>query len=375
MTVALGGGHATVAKNLAEAIATIDSTIETKIIDVISDGWPSFSKTASDAYVSSTGGLGSFWFRVYYVITNAFPALLRWFGECFYHDYAVRKYREEQPDLIIATFPILADVAVQAREECGGKAPVVVIVTDAGNVQGIWASKRADMTLVATPDTINYLVRRGVPKDRIKYCGFPVGREFYSHTDRASLQKKYGFDRNVFTILFTAGGAGLNSRKALRVVRQIAGIKMPYQIILNAGHNDNLRQRFEALQFPYATKVVIEGFTDKMRDYALISDLVCSKCGWLTISEALALQRPMALYDAIPGHETQNARYIMHNGLGLYEPNPTKIARRIEHAIANADTLAAYKDTMRRAHSASSPYPEITRLLAAYLDMSPRNTV
>jgi processive 1,2-diacylglycerol beta-glucosyltransferase len=112
-----------------------------------------------------------------------------------------------------------------------------------------------------------------------------------------------------------------------------------------------------------------------MRDYALISDLVCSKCGWLTISEALALQRPMALYDAIPGHETQNARYIMHNGLGLYEPNPTKIARRIEHAIANADTLAAYKDTMRRAHSASSPYPEITRLLAAYLDMSPRNTV
>ncbi len=367
MTVGFGGGHKAMARNLTQVIHSIDTTIEVKVIDVIHDAWPTFSNGTAKAYAGATSQSNAYWFRVYYALTDRFPAPLLWFGKVAFKKYARAAYTQERPDLIIATFPYLADVAASARDYHHGTTPIIVTVTDAGRIQGIWLSKRADMTLTATPDTVEYLIQRGLDRDKVKHLGFPAAKQFYDRISKSVVQKRVGLKADVFTILLTAGGAGLNQDKVLSVAREIGRIRLPYQIILNAGNNDSLRQQFESMEFQYAERVIVEGFTDKMPDYICASDVICCKSGWLTINEALVLQRPLILYDAVPGHEEQNVKYVVGNHFGRYEPNPSDVARELKRLMTHPDAFQDYQKSMKQADTSKNPYQELGALMMSYL--------
>ncbi|MEO5690947.1 MAG: glycosyltransferase [Candidatus Saccharimonadales bacterium] len=367
MTVDFGGGHKAMSRNLIDVISEYDPSIEIKVIDVIKDAWPAFSNGTSKMYADSSSNNNGFWFKVYYRLTDKFPAPLRWLGHIVFGNYAKKKYKSENPDMIIATFPLLADVAVAARDANHGTAPVLVTVTDAGNIQGIWISKVADHTLTATSDTVDYLVSRGMDPDKVSFIGFPAAKQFYNPGNKLTLRKKHGLKPDVFTILLTAGGAGLNYRKAVRVAEEIAKIRLPYQIILNAGSNDLLKQEFESIKFPYAEKVIIEGYTDKMPDYITASDVICCKSGWLTVNECLVLQRPLVLYDAVPGHEEQNVQFVVSNQFGVFEEDPGKVANHVKRLMLSPEAFKSYQDSMKQAHTNKNPYEELGALIGNYL--------
>ena len=367
MTVSFGGGHIAMGRNLADVIRATDPTIEIKTIDAIRAAWPKFSEATSKVYADSTSHNNAFWFRVYYKLTDKFPQPLRWFAEVAFARFARKRYAEENPDLIITTFPFIADVAVKAREYNHGTAPVITTITDAGNVQGIWLSKAADMTLTATADTVPYLIKRGLDKAKVKFIGFPAAKQFYSPTPTVSARKKLGLETDTFTILLTAGGAGLNSQKVIDVAKSISTLRLPYQIVLNAGSNDKLKAAFESIQFPYAKKVIVEGYTDKMADYICASDVICCKSGWLTINEALVTQRALLLYDAVPGHEEQNVKYVTTNNFGVFEPEPNKIATHIQKLITDPNAFSSYKQSMKQAQTNKNPYEELGALIMSYL--------
>jgi processive 1,2-diacylglycerol beta-glucosyltransferase len=367
MTVSFGGGHKAMGRNLADVIKAADPSVEVKTIDAIRTAWPSFSDATAKAYAGSTSQNDAFWFRLYYRLTDKYPQPLRWFAELAFSRFARKQYAAEKPDLIIATFPFIADVAVKARDYNHGKAPVITTITDAGNVQGIWISKRADMTLTATADTVPYLIDRGMDKSKVKFIGFPAAKEFYSPAPVVSVRKRLGLKQNVFTILLTAGGTGLNHQKVVEVAKSIATLRLPYQIVLNAGSNDKLKEAFEAMSFPYAEKVIVEGFTDKMPDYICASDVICCKSGWLTINESLVLQRALILYDAVPGHEEQNVEYVVNNHFGVFEPEPKKVATQIKTLMTNPEAFASYKASMKQAQTNKNPYEELGSLIMSYL--------
>ena len=367
MTVSFGGGHIAMGRNLSDVIRAADPSIEIKTIDAIRAAWPSFSDATSKVYAGSTSHNNALWFRIYYRLTDRFPQPLRWFAEIAFARFARKKYQEENPDLIITTFPFIADVAVKARDYNHGTAPVITTITDAGNVQGIWLSKRADMTLTATPDTVPYLIKRGLDADKVAYVGFPAAKQFYSPSPAVTVRNKLGLKQDVFTILLTAGGAGLNSHKVLEVAKSISTLRLPYQIVLNAGSNDKLKDAFEKITFPYAEKVIVEGYTDKMPDYICASDVICCKSGWLTINEALVLQRALILYDAVPGHEEQNVQYVTKNHFGVYEPEPQKVASQIRTLMTDPSAFVAYKSNMKRAKTDTNPYEQLGSLILSYL--------
>lgn len=367
MTVGFGGGHKAMARNLTDVIHDADPSVEVKTIDAIHDAWPSFSDGTAKAYANSTGNMNAFWFKLYYELTDRFPFILRWFAQVAFTSYARKKFQQEKPDLMIATFPFLADVAVAAREFHHVTTPIIVTVTDAGRVQGIWLTKHADLTLTATPDTVDYLASRGMDKDRLRYVGFPAAKAFYGPVSRLVARKRVGLDPKVFTIVLTAGGAGLNQRKVLSVAKEIGKLRLPYQIVLNAGNNDALKTAFESLTFPYAEKVIVEGFTDKMPDYLSASDIICCKSGWLTVNEALVLQRPFILYDAVPGHEEQNVKFVVDNEFGVFEPDSKKVAEHIKQFIGSPHAFDPYIENMKRAHTNKNPYDELSALIQSYL--------
>ena len=367
MTVGLGGGHKAMARNLVHVLGRVDDDLDVKVIDVIADGWPSFNTATTKAYAGSTTSATSWLFRLYYVLSDRFPRPIQWFANLAFARYARRKYAEERPDMIIATFPFLAEVAARARDYHHGKTPIILTITDAGRVQGIWLSKVADMTLTATEDTVPYLIERGLDPSKVRYIGFPAADVFYESINQKQVRRSLGLRPDLMTILLTAGGAGLNPQKVLAVAQSISTLRVPYQLILNAGSNDDLKAGFEAMTFPYAEHVIIEGFTDKMPDYMRASDIICSKSGWLTINEALVMQRMLVLYDAVPGHEEQNVEYVVGNHFGIFEPVPHKIAGHIREFMQSPELFQQYAERMRAARTNQNPYDELAALFHSYL--------
>ena len=91
----------------------------------------------------------------------------------------------------------------------------------------------------------------------------------------------------------------------------------PFQIIIITGRNKRLYRTFRKLipRSPKITKLVF--FTDRVADYMHASDLLVTKPGGLTVSEALACSIPLAVFDAIPGQEEDNANFLIAHNMAI----------------------------------------------------------
>lgn len=362
ITVPFGDGHYATAVKIAELLHERDASLQIEILDVVTDSWPAFATRSNATYQKSTAHHNAFWFKLYYMLSDKFPQPLRWFSSVAFGKYARQKLAEVNPDLVIATFPFLGHVAVKARRALGMKVPVLTVVTDAGQVQGIWLTGSEDTILAATPDTVDYAQRRQLAADKVKFIGFPVGKAFYELPPKAEAREALGLDPSVFTLLWTSGGFGMSAQKSLTLLKQVSQLPVPLQIICLAGKNAALKAQFEALSFPPHIKVVIFGYSNQMPRLMAAADIIVSKSGWLTISEALAARRPLFLFDAIPGHEEQNARYVTSQGFGVYEPVPEVMVQKISKAATQPQALKPHLTAL-----AKVPDAGVHQRLADYL--------
>ena len=104
-----------------------------------------------------------------------------------------------------------------------------------------------------------------------------------------------------------------------------------------------------------------------MPDYICASDVICCKSGWLTINEALVLQRPLILYDAVPGHEEQNVNYVVGNHFGRYEPEPNDVVRELRRLMTHPEAFLEYQKSMKKAQTNKNPHEALGSLFMSYL--------
>jgi 1,2-diacylglycerol 3-beta-galactosyltransferase len=71
-----------------------------------------------------------------------------------------------------------------------------------------------------------------------------------------------------------------------------------------------------------------------MPKFMAAADVLVTKAGPATISEACLAGLPMILYDAIPGQETGNVNYVVDNDAGVFTPSPRGVADALAQWIA-----------------------------------------
>ena len=136
---------------------------------------------------------------------------------------------------------------------------------------------------------------------------------------------------------------------------------LPIVLAIIAGRNRKLQARLRAEQWPVPT--FIYGFVNEMPAFMRAADVLVTKAGPGTISEALNAGLPMILYSRLPGQEDGNISYVVSKGAGVWAPHPDQIISALSRWVKDPDKrLRAVQACLRLARPQAAR--EIAHILA-----------
>lgn len=250
-----------------------------------------------------------------------------------------------QPDVIISTYHFLTEMVSDLKREGLVKAPLVCVITDYG-LHRAWLAPEVDLYMIACEEMLQQLITAGVDEQRIRVTGLPVANAFTHYGQQELAKERLGLLPQLPVVLMMAGSFGVDM--VIAMYRAAAALADDFQLVVITGRNQLLYQAFrqEIKISGKPTKLV--SFTNKVADYMQAADLLVTKPGGLTVSEALASQLPMVVFDAIPGQEEDNARFLVHRGMAMEVRNGKEAASVIGQLMAAPSRLAAMREACSR---------------------------
>lgn len=108
-------------------------------------------------------------------------------------------------------------------------------------------------------------------------------------------------------------------------------------------------------QEPGKVDVVGLGFITNMAEYMVAADVLISKAGPGTISEAAALSLPVMLTSFLPGQEEGNVGFVVDGGFGTFceDSNPQEVARQVGEWLQDDDKMRQMSEA---AKAKGAPY-------------------
>jgi len=231
--------------------------------------------------------------------------------------------RQSNPDVIVSVHPILTYFSIRALQEANLRIPFVTVVTDLVSLHPLWLCPETDSCLVPTEPARDRALASGLSLEKVKVVGLPVGLKFARGIgEKEALRDKLGLERDRPTILVVGGGEGIG--KVYKIARAIAKARVNAQLVVVAGRNKRLRRRLEKVDWEIPTTVF--GFVTNMPELMGASDVIVTKAGPATISEALIIGLPILLSGFIPGQEEGNVEYVIDRRVGTLAERPQLIA-------------------------------------------------
>jgi processive 1,2-diacylglycerol beta-glucosyltransferase len=220
--------------------------------------------------------------------------------------------RTLKPNAIVCTHPFPNAVVSRLKRSSGLNVPLCTVITDY-DAHGTWVSSETNRYFVSTEEVKDKLVARGVPEQIIQVTGIPVHPNFWKPQDKAQVRKEFGL-KEMPTVLVMGGGWGIVRREDQ--LRNMVRWKDKIQFIFVTGNNQKALEEMKEDPAFQHEHVKLIGFTREIDKLMEVSDLLITKPGGLTCTEALIKGLPMLFYEAIPGQEEENAQYFISNGLG-----------------------------------------------------------
>ena len=242
-----------------------------------------------------------------------------------------RLQRKYQPDYIICTHPFPAETVSLWKEREHSELPLSVVMTDY-SLHQMWLCSGVNHYFMATEAMARGMVQQDFAQETLHSTGIPIGREVQSLPERAELRRQLGVASERKVIMLMGGGLGLGGiEKNLQELEKVAS---PLTLLVITGRNEQLMQRVQDFAETSHHDMRVWGYTNEVKKLMGAADLLITKPGALTISEAFALGTPMLLHDPIPGPETENAVYATKHGAAIWLHPGERLSPAVEEIFA-----------------------------------------
>lgn len=340
LTASFGLGHNSVAQAIKDQLVEYDMTNNVEIIDIFELLTPKLKEKYESVYKLLTNKYPKVYNYVYDLRKNSEETV---FDSLFYEMHKGKLYRyleEEQPDMIISTFPMCSGIVSKIKKELSKEIPMITVVTDVVD-SWEWLHHDTDMYFVPSHAIKEKLMKKKISGDKIRVTGIPVRKEFLQATQRKTKSKQ------VLIMASAMNNMGITD-ETLEKIDEIEDLK----VIIVTGSNKKLYNELSSSRYK---NIEILGFTMEMASLMETSDFIVTKPGGVTLFEAINMEIPLVIKDSGIGQEQANVEYIKEHEIGLYIDESTDILELFEEDMINETTIDRMKENLRRVKETIQP--------------------
>lgn len=345
-----GAGHVRAAEAVIEALEQKIPGVQITHLDCGELISKFFNSVIKSTYIGMLRYTPKLWGKFYNNTSKMQPdsAVQRFLNQLGQKEFA--KYiKSVKPDLIICTYPTVAGALAQLRLKGSLNIPVVTVITDY-SVHSQWIHQGVDLYLVGCAEVYQGLAARGINPARICVTGIPVSPRFEKPMDRQAIAAQLGLQPDRPTVLIMGGAYGvLHSIK--QICQTFADTAWPVQLVVVCGRNHKLFKSLEDVQQAFPDRVFCLGYVDNVEEIMAVSDVMISKAGGLTVSEALTRRLPQLIFKPIPGQEEDNAIFINNIGAGKMVHTLEELKENLQYLLEQPGV----REKMRRAAAQAVP--------------------
>ncbi|WP_186445824.1 MGDG synthase family glycosyltransferase [Paenibacillus cremeus] len=326
ITASYGDGHLQAARSLMQAFVAQGSE-DVLVMDLMKEAHPVIHKISTTLYIQSMlisrFGLDYYGWS-YYLTRNAkFDVGFNRYVNHFGLGKMEETLEQFRPDAVVSTFPFGV-----VPELCSRKGiPNYTVITDF-TLHARWVHPAVDKYYVAAKELKMQLINKGIRPDRIEVSGIPIRKAF----DQASQEKSELMPESPDPlILVLAGSYGVlgNVDDILESLLRIEGCRLA----VVCGRNQKLEKKLR-MKYKDAPEVEVLGFVEHIHELMKRCTCMVTKAGGLTLSEAIALKKPVFIYKPFAGQEKENALFLSSKGIAFISEQVKQLELQMEAFLA-----------------------------------------
>lgn len=182
-----------------------------------------------------------------------------------------------------------------------------------------------DLCFLPAASLIPEFKRHGFPEETLRVSGMPVREAFYHVPDKIAAKTELGISPGDTHLLIMCGSMGCGPLKKL-TKKLVQNTGSGCRITVVCGTNKGLRRALEK-RCRSDPRINILGYVSDIPKWMDSADLLLTKPGGLSVSEAAAKGLPMVLMDTVGGCEEHNLRYFTLLGGAVTAETPEELAR------------------------------------------------
>lgn len=310
-----GEGHNMAGKAIAEAAEARGH--EAVQMDIMMLSGRTTSRMVGGAYVKIVQHIPAF-FRFLYWIGGVISSPKRK-SPVYYANALLAKplarFLEENPFDAIVTCHLYAAETLTYMKKKGMLSQKFISVQTDYTCIPFWEETECDYYVIPHPDLAEEYASRGIPREKLLPYGIPVRRMFRGTLNRELARQRCNLPPEKPVFLVMSGSMGFGKIQ-LFVPELAKSCKAGEQIVIICGNNRRLERLLRRL-YHSNPNIHVRGFVRRVGEYMDACDVLFTKPGGLTSTEAAVKNIPIVHTSPIPGCEERNQEFFSSRRMSI----------------------------------------------------------
>lgn len=340
-----GEGHNSAARAIIEAAEKKDITCVLE--DPVSFGGTWAKNAVSDAYnklIQKAPSIFGVVYRAGELFDKTKITSPVYYANSLYAKALQEYLKQEKIDAVICTHLYGMEAMTAIRKKLGDLTPSFGVQTDYTCIP-FFAETDMDKYFIPHQDLAPEFEKNGMSGEKLSATGIPVGSAFCEPIGRDNARHLLEIPQTRRVYLVMSGGMGSGDLQSIcdEFLKKEIG---DFTVYVLAGRNDALHNKLKK-RYIDNKQIQIVAFTNKVNLYMEAADVVISKPGGLSSTEALVLGVPLIHLLYIPGCETKNAEFFASRGLSLRADSPADAVRQARDFIDHPEKAERMRRNQR----------------------------
>lgn len=336
------GGHSKAAKNIEQALKVYYPEINLFRTNGFAYFFPVWERIIDTLYTFVIKHFPILWGKIYdrkKIVKNLIP--LRRFINKRSFKKLDKLIKEFQPDFFIATQAFPCGIVADFKQCYKSKVPLIAVVTDY-YPHRFWVHPFIDKYVVACQEAKDILIQEGILEDKISILGIPISLDYLKSYSHELVRQELKLDKELPIVLLMGGGLGIGPIKT--VAQQLDKITQSFQIVVVCGRNQTLYRWFQRHKNIFSKPLAFFQYVDFIDKLMEVSEIIITKGGGITVSEALAKSLAIIIINPIPGQEQRNVEHLCSRQAIINVKEPWQVSQAVTNLLSTPLYLKELQD-------------------------------